>query len=228
MDVTVIGSGANSNVEIQVDPTYQAIRANLRPTEWQSPAGVIGGHYHTSALTGTIAAAIASAAQVFQVRWGDPSKLFILKKLTVQCNTLTAFTTGTGGVPLELILGHGSTANGSGGTSLGITGSSNRLRTSMAGSAFATSGEVRVATTAALTAATGQTLEAVALANCLGPANATNAQTPVMALFEMRDAGAHPLILNSGDTFAVRTNTVAAAGTWVAAFTMEWVESVAY
>lgn len=225
MDVIVNGFGASSNIPAQVDASTFAMHVNLKPTEWVV-GSVIGGHYHIGASTGTMAAAIASAAQVFQVRWADPSKLFILKKLTVQCSTLTGFAATGLGAPLELIIGHGSTANGSSGTALGISGISNRLRGVMAASAFATSGEIRIATTAALTAATGQTLEPVAMAECAGAAALTNTQSPMMGLFEERDFAFHPLVLNTGDTLVVRTINPGITGTWVAGFTMGWVEAV--
>lgn len=228
MDVNIVGSGPQSNIEVQTDPTYQAMRASVRPTDWTTFGGVIGGHYQVGSITGLMAAGIASAAQVFQVRWADPSKLFVLKKISVQCATATGFAATTLGAPLELIVGHGSTANGSGGTALSISSISNRLRSSMAASAFATSGEVRIATTAALGAATGQTLEPSAISGCQGAPNITLTQSPVMMLFEMRDFGAHPLILNSGDSLAVRTNVPAATGTWYAYFTMEWLETASY
>ena len=228
MDVNIAGAGVNAHVEAQVDPTSSAVRASLRPLEYTSPGGVLGGHYAISTMTGLMAAGIASAAQVFQVRWADPSKLFILKKLVVQCSTATGFAATTLGAPLELIIGHGSTANGSSGTALAPTGISNRLRQTMAATAFSTSGEIRIATTAALTAATGQTLEPAPVGTCAGADNRTLVSTSQMALWEQRDAGAHPLILNTGDTLVVRTNSPAATGTWYAFFTMEWVESVSY
>lgn len=228
MDVQISGAGPNSNIETQVDPTSLALRTSSRPLEYAPNGGVLGGHYSIGAQTGTIAAGIASAAEVFHVRWADPAKLFILKKLTVQCATLTGFAATSLGAPLELIVGHGSTANGSGGTALAPTSITNRLRQTMASTAFATSGRIAASTTGAITAATGQTLEAAALAECLGAPNATLAQSPQMILWEQRDHGTHPLILNSGDTLVVRTLNPAATGTWVACFTMEWVESVAY
>jgi hypothetical protein len=229
MRTSLIGHGPNGDEEAQVDQTYDALRVSLRPLEFQTPnQGVLGGHYSIGAQTQLIAAGIASLAQIFQVRWADPTKLFILKKLTVQCSTATGFAATTLGAPLELIIGHGSTANGSGGSALAPTSISNRLRQSMASTGFVTSGEIRVATTAALTAATGQTLEPAPVASCAGADNRTLVSTPVMNLFEQRDFGAHPLVLNSGDTLAVRTNSPAATGTWYAFFSMEWVEAVNY
>jgi hypothetical protein len=227
MNVNVIGSGTNSDVQEQIDRTHFAGRVTVRPVE-HNIGGINGGHYSIGSQTGVMAAGIASLAQVYQIRWADPTRLMVVKKLTVQVATLTAFGANLLGAPLELILGHGSTANGSGGTALAPSSSSNKLRASMGTTAFATSGEIRIATTAALTAATGQTLEAAPITNCAGAPSATVTQSVVMNLFERYDTGAHPLILNAGDTFTVRTNTPSATGTWTAFFTMEWVEVVAY
>lgn len=228
MDVQLIGAGPNANIETQVDPTSLAARISIRPLEYAPQNGPLGGHFRIGAQTGTMAAGIASAAEVFQVRWADPAKLFILTHLMVQCATGTGFAATTLGAPLELIVGHGSTANGSGGTTLAPTSISNRMRQTMASTAFATSGRIGVATTGALTAATGQVLEAAGIGECMGAPNATLGQSAQMDLFELRDMVEHPLILNTGDTLVVRTLNPAATGTWFACFTMEWIETVAF
>lgn len=225
MDVNVTGSGANVNTEAQVESSTQALRVTLKAAEW-AVSNIIGGHFSIGCQTGTMAAGIASAAQVFQVRWADPAKLLILNKLSVQCATGTGFAAASFGAPLELIIGHGSTANGSSGTALAPTSISNKMRNVMASTAFVTSGEIRVSTTAALTAATGQTLEPAAIAECMGaPGNALT-QSFMMNLFEKRDFGTHPLVLAAGDTLVVRTLNPGGTGTWSAGFTMEWLEAV--
>src|SRR5690242_9923753 len=118
LDFTLTGTGSNDDVALQVDSTHQAARVSLRPFDHTQTNGTNGGHYQISSMTGLIAAGIASAAQVFQVRWASDTKLFVLKKLWVQCSTATGFAATSQGAPLELIIGHGSTANGSGGTAL--------------------------------------------------------------------------------------------------------------
>ncbi len=228
MDVNLSGSGPNSNIDTQVDPSFQALRASLRPADWVAAGGVNGGHYQIGALTGTMSAGIATLSEVFHVRWADSAKLFVLQRLVVQCSTGTGFAATTLGVPLDLIVGHGSTANGSGGTAIAPSSISNRMRTSMAASAFVTSGRLAIASTGALTAATGQTLEPAAIGMCMGAPNATLVQSVPMTLFEVGDAGDHPLILNSGDTLAVRAVTPAGTGTWFMALTMEWIETVTF
>ena len=227
MQTQINGFGPNSGEPAQVDPSSSALRVSLRPIEYTpSFGGTIGGHYKIGTLTGLMAAGIASLASVFQVRWADPSKLFLLQRMLVQCATVTGFAATSLGCPLELRVGHGSTANGSGGTALAPSSISNRMRTIMAASGFVTSGEIRIATTGALTAATGNTAEPNAIGQCMGAANATLVQSPQMILFESSAAGDHPLILNSGDTLSIRTVTPAATGTWSMAVTMEWIEAI--
>jgi hypothetical protein len=172
-----------------------------------------------------MAAGIGTAAQVFQVWWADPTKLFILKKLKVQCTTLTGFAGTSAGVLLQLFVGHNATADGTGGTAVGLTGG--RMRAAYAMTSFATAGEIRISATAALTAATGQVLEGQPIGGCMGPTQLTNTQSPEMFLFGQHDSGDHPLVLAAGDALAILTLNPGATGTWIAVFTMGWLEAVA-
>jgi hypothetical protein len=227
----VAGFGPNSGELAQVDPTTQSLHVSLRPIDW-IPAfgGVTGGHYCISANNGSTAmsAGIADAAQVFQVRWADPSKFMFVKRVVVQASTGTGFAATSQGCPLDLILGHNSTANGSGGNAVSISSISNRLRNTMAPSAFATSGEIRMASIGAMTAATGQTLEPTPIGICAGAPNATLQQSGQMILWETEDMGDHPLVLGPGDTLVIRANKPAATGTWFFVVTMEWFEAVSF
>lgn len=227
MEVKISGFGNNSDFEAQVDPTHGAVRVCSRPIDHVVGA-VTGGHYGIAGQTGLIAAGIASAGQIFQVRWANTAKIFILKKFVVMCSTCTGFAATALGAPLELIVGHGATANGSGGTALAPTSISNKMRSTMTTTGFLDGGEIRIATTAALTAATGQTVEAAPLSSCAGADNRTLVSTQQMVLFDQSSNGSHPLCLNSGDTLVLRTNAPAATGTWTAFVTMEWIEAVGY
>ncbi len=221
MDVKVKGSGSSSDVTAQVDPTHAALRTSLRPYEVDEDKG---GHYAISSMTGLIGANIASAAEVFQLRWGDNDAVFVLKKLVVQFSTAVGFAATSQGAPVELIVGHGATAAGSGGTALQPTSLSSKMNKDMNTSRFAASGSIRIATTAALTAATGQALEASPIGSCTGADNRTLVSTPPMVLFETIDEGDHPLVLDMGDSLVIRTNTPAATGTWYMTVTMKWAE----
>ncbi len=201
--------------------------ATLKPIEYNPNTGVNGGHYRISSMSGLMAAGIASAAQVFQIRWVSGSRFFVLKQLTIQCSTCTGFAATTVGAPLELIIGHGSTANGSGGGALAPTSVGNKMRSTMGTTEFAAGGEIRIATTAALTAATGQTLEPAPIGSCMGADNRTLVTTAPFDLFK-EDATDHPLMLNSGDSLVIRTNVPAATGTWFFTVQMAWVETTGF
>jgi hypothetical protein len=226
--VKLQGNATNNDVYVQVDPTHDALRASFRPWDHVplDGTGPIGGHYAIDANTGTMAANIASAAQVFQVRWGDSTKLFILKKLVVSFATLTGFASTGLGCPVELILGHGSTASGSGGTGIAPSSASNKSRATMASSCFTSSGEIRIASTAALTAAGSQTLEAAGLASCAGASATTNITAGPYILWDMSSAGEHPIILGpgAGDTLVIRTVNPGSTGTWSMFVSMSWAE----
>jgi hypothetical protein len=228
MSEVIRGFGSNVDTFMQVDPTYDAGRFSVRPIEVQTdPQGPAGGHYWSSAQTGLMAAGIASAAQVWQLRWAPSSPfLFGLKKLKVQCATCTGFAATALGAPLQLFVGHGSTANGSGGAAVSIGGGKGRA--GHGNTLFATAGEIRIATTAALTASAGQTLEASAIGGCLGAPNATLVQSPEMYLFDQRDNGDHPLILLPSDTLVITTLNPAATGTWTMVVTASWFETATY
>lgn len=223
MDTNVIGNGVNSSVELQVDPTAQAARVSLRALEWQPTNGTLGGHYSISAPSGAIGAGgVVSGGQIFQLRWNDSAKFFVLKKLKITTSVTTAFAAGQS--VLEAMVGHGSTANGSGGTAITPNNTSNRLRSTMSPSSIATAGEIRVSSTGATTAATGQTLEPLGI----GSAQMSAAGTTAQYLFEQRDQGTHPLILNNSDTLVIKATTIAGTGVWSFSVDMEWVEAATY
>lgn len=226
MQSTITGVGGNSNVEMQVDITRAAARVQLNPIDTNSVGGAPGGHYAIGTATGAVAATVAAAADLFHVFWADPTRFFILKKLVVGATTSTVYTT-LSGLPLELVLAHNATAVGSGGTALTIN-ASNRVRQSFVPSALAASGEIRVATTAALTAPTGFTVETNPIANISG-AGFSLGTVPNQVLFDASQ-GDHPLILQRGDVLIVRAGAAGggASGVAVLSFQMTWAEAVTY
>lgn len=229
MDFTLKGNGPNSEIPVQIEPNYQAARISPRPVDYQvTEGGALGGHYSLGMMTGLMAAGIASAAEVFQIRWAVDSKFFILKKMIVQFSTATGFAATTLGAPVELILGHGSTVNGSGGSAWSPNSVGNRMRSAMAPTAFASGGNIRISTTAALTAATNQTLEPSAIASCMGADNRTLVSTPPFPLFDLEAQGDHGCVLANGDTAVIRTVSPAATGTWYMSVALSWMELASY
>src|ERR1044072_8690029 len=102
---SIRGAGTQENVEVQVDPTYQAVRFSPRPLD-HIVGGVVGGFYGVMAGTGLLAVQTAASAALFAVRFVSSTKLMVLLKLTVGVNVTTAYSSATdGGEPdFELYL----------------------------------------------------------------------------------------------------------------------------
>jgi hypothetical protein len=200
----------------EVDAVHKAMRHSIRPLDH----GVLG-IYRLSAITGTLAAALAAGAQVYQFKWTDATKLAVLLKLRTTFLPLTPFTAAT-------LTDHtsfdafrlSSFALGGGGTS--ISGASvPKTRTAMGNSLAA----INIATTAALTAAT--TLDAQAFAQSIRKGNRVNpaAATEEVLMPQWFDgldynpdlaAGEHPQVFAQNEGFVIRNRTVwPAAGTGI-------------
>lgn len=226
------GFGSNADTFAQVDPSWDALRISPRPLEVQpDPQGSQGGHYSVSAITGSIAAGTADGSDIFHIRWAPNTvPLMVVKKFSVQVTTLTAFTT-LGGAPMQMFLGHGSTNIGSGGTAIGVSGGAQKARSGFPSSNFANGtlngSEIRIATTGAITAPTGNTNEGQPYAGVAG-APWLQHQSTVMNFVEARDAGEHPVILTSGDCIVVQLKTPGASGVYVCTFNLSWAEVSTY
>ena len=100
-------------------------------------------------------------------------------------------------------------------------------------STLVASGDMRIATTAALGAGT-KTLETLSLATILAPGPITaslNGQiiAPGTILYrgEIGD-GQHPLVLAANEGVSVRSVAVPATGTWTASIQLDWTEAANY
>jgi hypothetical protein len=107
-----------------------------------------------------------------------------------------------------------------------------KRRTSLFGSSLIASGDVRIATTAALGAGT-KTLEANSLSTVAvgGPITASlNGQFLTdHKLFEASVVdGDYPLILDAAEGFSIRAVAVPATGTWTVAVNVDWTEEGSY
>src|SRR6266446_5043950 len=88
MDVQIVGTGFNDNVEQQVDATFQASRTTVRPLDYVI-GGVIGGHYSGAFPTGNVTGRTA-ADVIFGWRWASPSKLCVVKRVAAAATVITA------------------------------------------------------------------------------------------------------------------------------------------
>jgi hypothetical protein len=185
-----------------------------------------GVGYSTSVTTGTIAAALAANSAVFAMRLnpGSGTTLAEVDRIRLKFTTLLAFTTAiTGGRGLALYRGAGATTAGGTGVA-----AATRKNSTAAASQFDTAngGDIRVATTAALTV-TGVTFEAnpfrsVSLAHAGGLGGFAD------FTWEFHDAECYPIILQPGQLLAVRNPAAMdAVGTWQLQVDVDWRETTA-
>lgn len=217
----------NSGIDAEVDgTTFRAWRSTPRPVDHGSL-----GAYAYGGFTGVIPAALAANSEIFQFRWTDATRFAVIRK--VRFSSVVSTTFFAAGVPLQtdLVKATGWSAAGTGGTAVNPAALLKR-RTSM-GNSLVASGDIRIATTAALGAGT-KTLETLSLSTIVAPGPITaslNGQivAPGTILWQAEVGdGEHPLVLAQNEGFVVRSVAVPATGTWQAAITIDWAEVTAY
>jgi hypothetical protein len=184
-----------------------------------------GRVFGVSAISGVMAAGLAANSEIIQFRFVDAAELRKLRILSVLFSAAvdgTAFTAGA--ATFDLVPARGFTAAGTGGGTATLTGNNGKFRTAQNQNLLGVSGEIRVATTAALTAGT-KTLDAQGIASLAGGASAAGTQiiVPTDLLQEASQADGEPLILSHNEGFVVRA-TVPATGTWKFAAGILWAE----
>lgn len=183
-----------------------------------------GEGYGFTSITGTIAAALAANSSVFSMRLSDATtKKAYIQKVRVDFTTIVAFTVPiTAGRRLAIYRG-ASLVNPSGGTA--IAAANAYKATTYAGSKFtaANSGDIRIATTGALTV-TGITYETDPF-KMLPLTHVGAAGAFIERVWEFHENESEPLILQPSQSLAIR-NPVAmdAAGTWQLGVQVEWYE----
>lgn len=189
------------------------------------------GHYGYGGFTGVLPAALGANSEIFQFRWTQGSNLAVIRKITISAAVSTTFFAA--GVPaqIDLVKATSWTVAGTGGTALTPAGLLKK-RASMGNTLVAT-GDIRIATTAALGAGT-KTLETLAMATVIAAApitaslNGTIFPPGTVLLQAEIDAGGHPLVLAQNEGFVIRSVAVPATGTWQASVSIDWAECAAY
>lgn len=206
--------------------TFRAQRVTMRPMDHGSL-----GSYSYGGFTGILPAALAANSEIFQLRWTDATRLCIINGVKISACVSTTFFAAGVPVQIDLIKSTAWSAQGTGGTAI-APAALLKKRTSM-GSSLIASGDMRIATTAALGAGT-KTLETAAMASlaAAGPITASlNGEiiAPGTILFEADvEHGEHPLTLVQNEGFSIRSVAVPATGTWTASITVDWTEVAAY
>lgn len=199
----------------EVDATFQAVRASLRPEQsinWNSLAGVSNTTFAGAGLN----------TPVFSFR-NIGSTLMMFHRVLVSFTTTTAFTAAQA-IQYNLFKATSFTASDSGGTAL-FTSGQNKHRTSMANPA--TAPDIRIGSTGALTAGT-RTLETQPIGAVHGWSGGVGATIPQTSLLT-HDAGDYPFVLAQNEGL-VLVNAVAmgAAGVGTLIVQIEWCEASSY
>lgn len=188
----------------------------------------VGGAYSLGMSSGTMAAALASASEIFQFRYVTAaSRIALVHRVTLSAGAITA-ATAAGAVGFRLAIARSWTAAGSGGTRATLTGDNANLRTSYATSEVSDAG---ISTTAALTAGT-KTLDTADVSSVMigiGTGAITTAVgmnlLPPTDLYNSELMGGHPIVLANQEGFVIRTvNAFPATMTWSFSVTVMWQE----
>jgi hypothetical protein len=215
MPIQIQGSGG---VVAEVWGTgFRGVKTHSMPFEVGA-----NGAYRKSLLSGTMAAALAANAEIWQYRWTDATRLGVLTKVILDglAGSATAFTAGFGKV--DVMQARSFTASGTGGTAGTLTGNNGKNRTSMATTLM---GDIRCATTAALTAGT-KTLDTDPIGQIsfsVGVVVSVNYLGQVLLVDNDAAHGQHPLVFAQNEGVAMRA-TVPATGTWQFGVTCVWSE----
>lgn len=224
--MAIQGQG-NGGVVAEVDgTTFRAWRITPRPVDHGSL-----GAYCIGVFTGILPAALAANSEIYQFRWTDATRFAVIRKIRIAASVTTTFFAAGVPVQIDLVKATGWSAQGTGGT--GITPAALLKRRTSMGSTLVATGDMRIATTAALGAGT-KTLETLSLSAILagGPITASLNGTifapgTILWQAEVGD-GEHPLVLAQNEGFVIRSVAVPATGTWQASITVDWAETAAY
>lgn len=217
----------NGGTIAEVDgATFRSQRVTPRPVDHGSL-----GAYAYGGFSGILPAALGANSEIFQFRWVDATRFAVIRKVRIAAAVTTTFFAAGVPVQIDLVKATSWSAQGTGGTGVAPAALLKR-RTSM-GSSLVASGDMRIATTAALGAGT-KTLETVSLSTILagGPITASLNGTiivpgTILWQAEVGD-GEHPLVLAQNEGFVIRSVAVPATGTWQVSVNIDWAEVTAY
>jgi hypothetical protein len=223
--MAMIQSGVDSSL-LTVDPTFKSARVTVRPPEGS-------GYFQLGAVTGSLTNTTVTANNsLFSMRWAPGNgKVAVIRRVLVNF-VQTVGWTAAAAQPIGLYVARSWSTNDSGGTPVTVAGNSQKMRTTSDPSLFAAPSEVRVSTTATLTAGT-RTLDTnpigvgVIAASQVAAASANYPQQAI--ILHDANAGDHPIVLDNNEGIVINNMVVwPAAANGVMSFTVEWFETTAY
>jgi hypothetical protein len=191
-----------------------------------------GGAYRLGTVSGTMAAALAANAEIFQFRYVTAaSRVALVYKVSIAAGANVA--AGAAAITsFRMTAARSWTAAGTGGTRLNLTGDNVNLRTSYTTSEVNDAG---ISTTAGLTAGT-KTLDTTDLSSVsigIGTGAITTGVAlsllPLTNLFDADGEGQHPLVLANQEGFIIRSGIIfPITMTWAFSVNVLWLEVPAF
>lgn len=223
MEMTINGTGRQSDVEMQVDNSHRAARFSIRPLEHVFD-NKIGGHFAVTAISGTIAASLGASSELFSARWTDGSRLKALLRLTAGVGVYTAAQTVANPLELEAIVARSFTTDyTTNSTNIVPSSAGQKMRSStMNGSLYNANNGIKICTTTGMTGSV-KTLDTAGIGAALYPGNALGVGD-TKDLYRW-DPTTHPLILGANEGIVIRNiGAFGAAATYKLIVTMLWAE----
>ena len=202
--------------------------AQFPPYSKRAPAG---GGDRISMYTGSVVAGLAAAAPIFSLRWTSTASRMIIQSIMLDFYVVTAYTTAQG-IANSLYFARSYTVTDSGGTAITATQTADQAldtkQIGVGGNAqsliFAGSGDMRIATTATLTAGT-RTLDDQALYSWLGSASAIGAASNNPDLVLGQQDATNPLTIRANEGIVITNDILlGAVGVIVWNIGLEWTE----
>lgn len=219
--MSVIESPSQTNVQMEVDPTFASARVSLRPHEFKGAGSAnIGGHYRTVVTTGATTL-IAAGGPLFSIRWANPDRALLINRIRVGSTIGTAF-----GAAQELAfdlcrvtaMGNPDT----GGTAITLAESGRKSRSNMQPTVIA---DMRVAAAAALGAGVGSIEETPMAMTLMGGLLNAAGSMSMQTLYDIAVGHEGPVVVVRNEGIRIRNRTVmGAAGVVVSTFEIEWSE----
>lgn len=208
--------------ELVIDQTMGAARVKLCPAEYNN-SQFQGGHFRVAVTTG-LTTGIAAAGALFSMRWLTSGGSVVLKRAQAYAQVTTAFTSPQA-IDIDIVRATGFSVADSGGTAITLTGNNNKKRGLMKSSQV---NDMRVATTAALTAGTRtQDAQAFGIGVVVptGAANTALQTAGFIDLYKEDTMAEYPEAFDSAEGFQIRTVTAqGAAGVVRFYFILDWAE----
>lgn len=212
--MALIESPTKAGLGVEVDPTFAALRASLRPLDFKSHAGAVGGHY-SGAWSSGLATGVGAGGALMSARWSSVDRVLVPLRIRASVVVDTPFAAPQE-VAVDLMrVGNFSVAD-SGGTLITIAEALKRglgMRASQLS-------EFRIATTAALGAGTG-TEEAYPLGALVLPVSNVAGAAASGVLYELTEGVSHPIVLAGSTGLRIRNRFAMGTG-GVLRFTFEW------